>query len=221
MVRDVKRSYEARTRRRQAEDTRRRIIDEAGRLFAEAGYQRTTMDAIADAADVSVESVYAHFKNKRTILESFLDVAVAGDHEPIPVLERPEVQELSEIADQRELIKRLAHLSRSILERAAPAHRALRSAAPSDPKIAVLLEADQDRRLAGQTTFVKLIARRGRLRVTLKDATDVYWGLASPELYDLLVRTRQWSPDRYESWLADTLARLLLDSTDAFHGRRA
>jgi hypothetical protein len=61
---------------------------------------------------------------------------------------------------------------------------------------------------------VTLIARRGRLRTTLEEATDIYWGLASPELFGLLVRTRQWSPDRYESWLADTLARLLLDTTD-------
>jgi AcrR family transcriptional regulator len=204
-----------RTRRRQAEDTRRRIIEEAGRLFADVGYQRTTMEAIAGAADVSVESVYSHFKNKRTILERFLAVAVAGDHEPVPVLQRPEVKNLSEIADQRELVKRLAHLSRSILERAAPAHRALRSAAPSDTKIESLLDADEDRRHAGQTAFVKLIARRGRLRMSLEEATDIYWGLASPELYRLLVRTRQWSPDRYESWLADTLARLLLDSIDA------
>jgi AcrR family transcriptional regulator len=213
VARDVKRSYEGRTRRRQAEDTRRRIIDRAGTLFADLGYQRTTMGAIADAADVSVESVYAHFKNKRTILERFLDVAVAGDHEPVPVLDRPEIQNLSEIADQHELIRRLAHLSRSILERAAPAHRALRSAAMSDPKIESLLEADQDRRHAGQRGFVMLIARHGRLRTTLEEATDIYWGLASPELYGLLVRARQWSPDRYESWLADTLAKLLLDDT--------
>jgi AcrR family transcriptional regulator len=214
MARAVKRSYDARTRRRHADDTRRRIVDEAGRLFAEAGYQRTTMEAIADAADVSVESVYAHFKNKRTILEHFLDVAVAGDHEPVPVLDRPEVQQLSGIADQRELVNRLAHLSRSILERAAPAHRALRSAAASDPEIESLLEADQNRRHAGQTAFVKLIARRGTLRTTLKEATDIYWGLASPELHELLVRTRRWSPDRYEAWLADSLTRLLLEATD-------
>jgi AcrR family transcriptional regulator len=213
VARAVKRSYEGRTRRRQAEDTRRRIIDEAGRLFADVGYQRTTIDAIAAAADVSVESVYAHFKNKRTILENFLDVSVAGDHEPVPVLERSEVQELSEIADQRELIDRLAQLSRTILERAAPAHRALRSAAPSDPKIESLLEADQERRRAGQTAFVTMIAKRGKLRTPLEEAVDLYWALASPELYGLLVRTRRWSPDQYESWLADTLSRTLLDTT--------
>ena len=173
------------------------------------------MDAIAAAADVSVESVYAHFKNKRTILERFLDVAVAGDHEPLPVLERPDVRDLAEIADPRELVDRLAHLSRSILERAAPAHRALRSAASSDPKIESLLVADQSRRHAGQTALVTLIAARSELRTTLEDAIDIYWGLASPDLFELLVTARQWSPYRYEAWLADTLARSLLDTEPA------
>jgi hypothetical protein len=124
------------------------------------------------------------------------------------------VQQLSTIADEHELISRLAHLSRTILERAAPAHRALRSAAASDPKIESLLEADRARRHAGQTAFVKLIARRRKLRTNLKEATDIYWGLASPEMYELLVRTRQWSPGRYEAWLADALARLLLTTTE-------
>jgi hypothetical protein len=104
--------------------------------------------------------------------------------------------------------------SRSILERAAPAHRALRSAALSDPKIEPLLEADQERRHAGQTGFVTLIAKRSKLRIPHHEAIDTYWGLASPELYGLLVRTKRWTPDQYESWLADTLARLLLDTTN-------
>jgi AcrR family transcriptional regulator len=215
VARAVKRSYEARTRRRQADETRRRIIDEAGQLFADVGYQRTTMETIADAANVSVESVYAHFKNKRSILERFLEVAVAGDHDPVAVLDRAEVQNLSEIADQHQLIERLAHLSRTILERAAPAHSALRSAALSDPKMESMLATDQGRRHAAQTAFVTLIAQRGKLHASFEDATDVYWALASPELYGLLIRTRKWSPDRYESWLAHALTRLLLDDTDS------
>src|SRR5690242_12674414 len=99
------------------------------------------MDAIADEAEVSVESVYAHFKNKRTVLERFLDSAVAGDHESVAISERPEVRALAEIDDQGELVANLAHLSRTILERSAPAHAALRSAAASDPRLAELLEA--------------------------------------------------------------------------------
>jgi AcrR family transcriptional regulator len=210
MARPVKTSSEGRTRRRHAEDTRRRIVDAAGRLFTQVGYQRTTMAAVADAAEVSVESVYAHFKNKRTLLERFLDRAVAGDHEPIAILDRADVQDLAEIEDPHALIRSLAHLSRTILERAAPAHEALRSAANSDPRLAELLEIDQKRRHAGQTAFVTMIAARGDLRVTAKEAADTYWSLASPEVYGLLTKTRRWKPERYEEWLYDALERLLL-----------
>jgi len=168
------------------------------------------MEAIADAAEVSVESVYAHFKNKRTLLERVVDSAVAGDQEPVAVLDRPEIRALAEIEDQRELIGRLAHLSRTILERAAPAHAVLRSAAPSDPQLAALLEADRARRHTGQAAFVTLVAARGELRVSPDEAADIYWSLASPELFELLTNTRQWEPQHYEDWLRAQLERLLL-----------
>jgi hypothetical protein len=48
--------------------TRARIAEAAGRLFAERGYGATTLDAVASAADVTIETVYARFQNKRTCL---------------------------------------------------------------------------------------------------------------------------------------------------------
>jgi TetR/AcrR family transcriptional regulator len=43
------------------------ILDAAGRLFHEKGLQRTTIDEIARLADVSVGSVYGHFKSKEAL----------------------------------------------------------------------------------------------------------------------------------------------------------
>jgi phage gp46-like protein len=34
----------------------------------------------------------------------------------------------------------------------------------------------------------------------------------SPEVYLLLTTDRRWSPDRYQTWLADTLTQQLLGS---------
>ncbi len=80
------------------------------------------------------------------------------------------------------------------------------------PKVEAMLGTDHDRRHVGQTAFVTLITKRASLRVTAEEALDTYWSLASPD--SLLVRTRGWSPDRYEAWLADSLARLVLDTTE-------
>ncbi|MEO6471246.1 MAG: helix-turn-helix domain-containing protein [Aeromicrobium sp.] len=211
-----RRTYDATGRRAQAELTRRRIVDEAGKLFVQTSYQRTTMEGIAAAAGVSVETVYALFRNKRTILARFLDVSVVGDHEAVPVLERAAIRAVAGTEDPHELIARLAAVSRVILERAAPAHRALRSAAEADQELAHLLLEDQARRYQGQTAFVRMIATRGPLRggISVEEAADVYWSVASPEMYALLTVGRGWTPEKFQNWLGDALIRLLLPDGD-------
>src|SRR3954447_26648782 len=89
-VDNVKTPRDRRTRRAAA--TRARIVEAADRLFAERGYPATTIDPVAAEADVAVETVYARFKNKRNLLGAYLDVSIVGDAEPVPLLDRPEVQ---------------------------------------------------------------------------------------------------------------------------------
>ncbi len=43
------------------------IIEAANRLFLDSGYDMVSMDAIADAAQVSKRTVYSHFSNKETL----------------------------------------------------------------------------------------------------------------------------------------------------------
>jgi len=43
---------------------RRAILDAAGQLFLERGFNATSMDAIAEAAPVSKPTLYSHFKDK-------------------------------------------------------------------------------------------------------------------------------------------------------------
>jgi len=54
--------------------------------------------------------------------------------------------------------------------------------------------------------------RTGALRPGLRerDAADLIHALMSPELYRLLVVDRGWTPQRYQQWLATTLADQLL-----------
>lgn len=53
----------SRSERRKA-NTSASILDAAEMLFRRGGYQATTIDEIAEKADVSVGSVYVHFENK-------------------------------------------------------------------------------------------------------------------------------------------------------------
>lgn len=53
------------------EQTRRLIVDTAMRLFAELGYEKTTMRAIAGAAGVSVGNAYYYFPSKEALVQEF------------------------------------------------------------------------------------------------------------------------------------------------------
>ncbi|AYF97397.1 TetR/AcrR family transcriptional regulator [Protaetiibacter intestinalis] len=53
--------------------TRRAIMEAADRLFTERGYVETTMEDIAEAADVGVRTIYLHFDGKSGILLAHFD----------------------------------------------------------------------------------------------------------------------------------------------------
>ena len=83
-----RRRYDSRGRQEQAGRSRWAMLQAARRLFLDQGYAATTMPAIAAAAGVSVQSVYKAFGNKPALLKAVFDVAIAGDDEPVPVLQR-------------------------------------------------------------------------------------------------------------------------------------
>ena len=57
------------TRDIQREETKKRIYDVAFKLFDEFGYDKVKVSDIAKAANVSVGSVYYHYKNKEAIID--------------------------------------------------------------------------------------------------------------------------------------------------------
>lgn len=214
MPRPVKarRAYRSPRRRAQAEATRRAILESARALFVTRGYAGTTIEAIAGEADVAPETVYASFGSKRALLRRLLDIAVAGDERPIPLQERPWVGELRREPDPRRRARILARETRPILERSAGLLMALRDAASADPELAETWAEVNRLMLEDHAAFARALARGGALRAGLTPggAADLIWALASPEVYDRLVRRRGWSPERFEAWLADAIERLLL-----------
>lgn len=191
---------------------RRAVLDAAATLFLERGYGATTIDGISRASHVPQATVYRLFTSKEGILKALVDASIAGDDEPVPVAGRPDVRSRLRAADPRERLAGLAAVSVEINTRTAPIYRILVSAAGSDSGTAAILDELTRQRHEGQGRVATSLARSGALRPGLRarDAADLIYALASPELYRLLVIDRRWSPGRFERWLAEVLADQLL-----------
>lgn len=193
------------------------MVEAARALFLERGYGATTIDAISDLADVPAATVYRLFSSKHGILKALLDASIVGDDENVPMEDRPQVRDLLTERDPREQLAGFVAVTAQVNARVAPLYRVLVSAAGTDPDAAALLDTLTAQRQQGQLLVVRALARSGALRpgVRERDAADIIHALLSPELYRLLVIDRGWKPERYQPWLAQTLADQLLPPTPA------
>jgi AcrR family transcriptional regulator len=200
----AQRAYRSPRREQQAAETRVMVVAAAARLFGERGWAATGMRDVARAAGVSVETVYASFRSKGDLLLAAIDVAVVGDTAHIPVNQRPEFAALGS-GTRRERAHASARLVTGINQRTAGVILALREAAASDPELAERMREREQRRRINVEQGAALVAGR---TVTAEEV-DGLWAVLTVEVYQLLTGLRGWTPQQYESWLADVIERLL------------
>lgn len=61
-----------------AESTKDKILRETTRLFADQGYEATTMKNIADAVGIKAASLYAHYRGKEELFRAVLETALGS-----------------------------------------------------------------------------------------------------------------------------------------------
>src|SRR5690606_25777921 len=109
------------------------VVAAARKAFLATGWQRTTIAAVARAAGVSVELIYATFGGKRGLLEAVLAGAARGAEPDTPLIEQAGPRA---VAAEKSQARQLALFSRDIagvLQRAAPIAAVIRAAAEADP----------------------------------------------------------------------------------------
>jgi AcrR family transcriptional regulator len=108
------------TRAESKERTRQRLLAEAQRLFRERGYAATSLEQIAEAAEVTKGAIYGHFTSKEDLLLS----AIEADRGTTP-----------------DYVTMLNDRSRPLRERLAEFGRAVATEEPDDPaELAMFLE---------------------------------------------------------------------------------
>jgi AcrR family transcriptional regulator len=206
------RRYVSQVREEQARRTRRAVVTAARELFLAQGYAATTIDAIADAAQVSRRTVFNAAGSKVTLLKLALDWAIAGDDEPVALADRPAVRAIQAERDPRRALELWTEMVAEIAGRVAPISEVLYAAADSDPEAARLLAAEAGNRLYGAREFARHLASLDGLGagVSERQAADLCWAMNDGHLYHLLVTQRGWTQAEFARWLAGSLAAALL-----------
>jgi AcrR family transcriptional regulator len=200
-----KRRYHSPIRQEQAQVTRGRVLDAALELFASQGYGATPITAIARAAGVVPETVYAVFGSKRGIIDALVERAAPAD-----LVAKLDAEWVARSADRGSQLDLVASFSVGFwVEHAALAQVFRRGT--GDAEIA---DEWSKRQAYRRAYFANLLAtwpdRAFRSGLDRDRAADVLWALATDEVFSLFVRTRGWQVVEYEAWLADALRREIL-----------
>jgi AcrR family transcriptional regulator len=205
-----RRSYDSSRRRAQATETRSAVVRAARDLFIGQGFGRTTVADIAHTAGVSVETIYAAFGNKATLLHKAWDITVGGDEEEIVFHERPEVLAIRNEPDLARRFMLHATFSTQTAQRIAPFQLMVQSAAGADPAAAVMLEEMGRQRLTGMTVMAAEAATTGQLAVSEEECRDVIWSMTDGMLWHRLVNERGWTNEHFAEWLGRMWVRILV-----------
>lgn len=193
-------NYHSPLRARQAAETRRLIIEAAYELFAEKGWAATALPAIAKRAGVSVDTIYSTFGTKSALLMAVVHVAIVGDDDDDPMVDRADFAAFAR-GRRHERLRTGVRYTMAVYERSIPILEALREAAASDDVARErLTRYDHDRR--------DLIAAGVALIVghePTEDLVDSFWALISPEVYRYLIVGRGWSSEKVEDWFVEML----------------
>jgi len=213
MARPVKkRSYDTASRQARSAETRQRIVDAARQLIVEQGYRATTIAAVAAAADVSVDTIYTLIGRKPVLVAELVEQAISGTDHAVVALEREQVVAVRAEPDPARKLERYAGAIADVHGRLAPLFVALRDASATESDAREVWKTINERRATNMIAFGDELREAGGLRddLSVSDAADIIWTTASPEIYLLFTVDCQWSPQRFERWLADTWHRTLL-----------
>lgn len=188
------------------------MVTGATTTFLARGYAGTSMRTIAAAAGVSVPTVELLFGTKAAVLKAAIDVAIAGDDEEVPVLERQWTVRAEQLVDAGEFLALAAAVITPAQQRSAGLVLAVLEAAPLDDDLARLAAQLIDQRLTTARWAVAMLSTKAALRpeLTPSTAADTLWMLMDPAVFDRLVRQRHWSPEQYQTWFAESARRLLV-----------
>ena len=179
------------------------------------GYAGTTMRAVAVAARVSVPTLGLVFGTKAGLLKAAIDVAIAGDDEPVAVLDRGWARTVAAAQGVEPFLAVVVEVLAGAQERSAGLVMAALEGGRTHPDLA-----EVSARLVGQRQvvagwIVDRLREQAGLRVGLSraEAIETVWLLMEPALFVRMTRDRGRTTAQYRAWIVNAVRSLICPNT--------
>ena len=189
-----------------AQETRGDILRAARRLFAERGYAKTSINDIAEEAEVAIQTIYARLGSKRGMLLALIDLideeAGAG----------PLAKNVTSATTPLAALRAGVRLTRSFQEQCGDIIEALFIAAGAEPELAdAVAEGQRRHREGARLTIDQIQELRGLRSDVSPDQAQALFALSTNhEAWRELTAGYGLDWDQAEAWLVEALSRALL-----------
>jgi AcrR family transcriptional regulator len=162
-------------------------------------------------AGVATATVYQAFGTKQAILAAALGYTIAGDFEPVAVLDRKWVRAVRGEPDPTRRLRLVIESTTEIAARTAPIKEVMRDAAAIEPSIRELIHQDNEGRYRTQQALVDMIVAgsAGHSGSHGPSAVDTFFTLVNSDTYRLFVGHLGWTLQDWREWLFELLSREL------------
>jgi AcrR family transcriptional regulator len=196
-----RRPYDATRRRAAAEQRRIHVAVTAAGLFADLGWRRTTLAAVAGEAEVSPEYVTKTFGGKPGLLMAAMGSATFGRSGTLR--DSFDALQLGDEPDRGVRLDRFVDFACDAVVPMAPFVPVLAQGADDDARMKVVLEAAR----AGHVDTIRALVPVLAAGPVPPDAVDEIVVLTRAETYLVLADELGWSAARYAAWLRRSIAR--------------
>ncbi|MET8520802.1 TetR/AcrR family transcriptional regulator [Nocardioides sp. NPDC004968] len=192
-----------------AEMTRRDVVKAARALFAEYGYEGTTVAKIAHTARVSPATVYAQCGGKEGLLTTLIDLWAAGP------LNRDLIASCASVPTGREKLDALCHWYRATYVECGDILQIVTRAAATAPVAESYMNVATAKHLTALTAVAAQIRHAGDLADGLgtEDAASIIFFHFRYDQYVLCAERFAWGEERTLSWLTHQVATAILRQT--------
>ena len=197
------RRYDSPLRAAQARQTRLRILGAARDVLKKEGFARVTLETVARAAGVSVQTILANFGNKAGLFEALMHLDMESNFSGLAEAVRAE-------SDIRRKLRLTADFFTRVHEEHAPRGSGALLPEPlggSEELRRLLQERAVYLRSLATELFDGVPLRDGLTLDKVVALLEVYSG---PPLYMILVRYYGWTNDEFRRWLGNALIDALL-----------